>query len=625
MKKNLLFVMACVLGLFGTVNAQEPEQPKADSTYLLCERFENYEVGDKIAEKGADYWTTWSGTEGGSEDGVIAADTAGNKYAHFKKGNDQVIFLGDYSLGCYEVEYDMYIPKGKSAYFNLLHDFCGASSTWAMESYLHMTSVGNQSAGKGAINVADENIVGFECVYDAWTHLRFVVDIDRDTIEFYYTLPNAEEAKIVEWQWSQSGLQEGWINRHLDAMNFYPSIATSEFYVDNITVKKVSGETAPKLSIESDIKAGAMVDDVASIEITFENTGTSVADYAAWIDYGVSESGNQVTFVNYDNDLSDSTTVVGMSFEEPTLVEIGAMYPASSYSSSVAGTRITHVSYPFTQISENSGLSILEGSDVVFRIYRQGYNGQPGECLASKTIPYSSLKAGEFAVAKLDEPVYLSGFDVWATVSFIQPVSTQSKPQMPLIFDGIAANTSPYGGFVRLDNVGPFFSMQEIFGKPYGNLHIRITCAGDPVLGGWAEIEQVDGTLMIGETATMNINFNTFGLEDGKTYEAKLVLSIDNVEELLETPLTLRIWGEDVEEVLSNSYNIYPNPTTGMVTVEGENINYVAVYNSLGQLVKVVKTQNNVVDMSAYENGVYFFNVVDNAGQNSVQRVVVAK
>ena len=62
-----------------------------------------------------------------------------------------------------------------------------------------------------------------------------------------------------------------------------------------------------------------------------------------------------------------------------------------------------------------------------------------------------------------------------------------------------------------------------------------------------------------------------------------------------------------------------------MVTVEGDNIDYVAVYNSVGQLVKVVKTQANVVDMSAYENGVYFFNVVDNAGQSSVQRVVVAK
>ena len=90
--------------------------------------------------------------------------------------------------------------------------------------------------------------------------------------------------------------------------------------------------------------------------------------------------------------------------------------------------------------------------------------------------------------------------------------------------------------------------------------------------------------------------------------------------------VTLNIVADDnVEEVLSNAYNIYPNPTSAQVTVEGENINYIAVYNSVGQLVKVVRTQNNVVDMSANENGVYFFNIVDNAGQSSVQRVVVAK
>jgi hypothetical protein len=59
--------------------------------------------------------------------------------------------------------------------------------------------------------------------------------------------------------------------------------------------------------------------------------------------------------------------------------------------------------------------------------------------------------------------------------------------------------------------------------------------------------------------------------------------------------------------------------------VEGENINYIAVYNSVGQLVSVVKNSNNIVDMSDYNNGVYYFNIVDNAGQSALQRVVVAK
>ena len=76
---------------------------------------------------------------------------------------------------------------------------------------------------------------------------------------------------------------------------------------------------------------------------------------------------------------------------------------------------------------------------------------------------------------------------------------------------------------------------------------------------------------------------------------------------LLENGLMkIEVISKDVEELLSNTYSIYPNPTKGMVTVEGENIDYIAVYNSVGQLVKVVITQSNVVDMSECENGVYF-------------------
>ena len=597
--------------------------------FLICERFENYEEGDKIAEKGAEYWTTWSAKEGGNEDGeVVVLD--GNKCAYFKSGNDQVIRLGGYTSGCYEVEFDVYVPDGKSGYYNFLHNFSGASSSWAMQGYLHMIDNGTTSkysAGHGSVHAGGVGVADLACIYDAWMHFRFVINIDSDVAEFYCTMPEAEETKVVVWQWSKDSYDEITSpNRKLDAINFYPPLATSEFYLDNLTLKSISGETTTEVTVAEEITASAMVDDLSSVEMTIENTGTSIIDYTAWIDYGVSESGSKVTFINYDNNISDNTIALGISgIAEPTTIEIGAMYPASAYANSVAGTKITHVSYPFVELVENGGYGIVEGSDIVFRIYGQGYNGQPGECLAEKAVPYSAIKSGEFLSAKLDEPVVLTGFNVWATVSFVQPVSTQENPQAPLVFDGMVENLAPYGDVIRLGNTGSFYLANELFQASYGNVHIRVTCSGNPVLGGWAELEKVDGIIPIGETATMNIKFNTFGLKYGETYEAKLILDVNNIDELFEIPLTLYIWGENVNEILSNAYNIYPNPTTAQVTVEGENISYIAVYNSVGQLVKVVNTQSNVVDMSANENGVYFFNIVDNAGQSSVQRVVVAK
>ena len=183
-----------------------------------------------------------------------------------------------------------------------------------------------------------------------------------------------------------------------------------------------------------------------------------------------------------------------------------------------------------------------------------------------------------------------------------------------------------YGDLCRQTSGTPFRSLTEFTqGEKFGNFHLMVLCMGDAVTGGWAELSKKDGTLGIGAKETIKINFTSIGLEEGKKYDAKIVFNTNTEEGVIELPLSLYVWGENVEEILSNTYNIYPNPTSAQVTVEGENINYIAVYNSVGQLVKVVKTQNNVVDMSANENGVYFFNIVNNAGQSSVQRVVVAK
>jgi hypothetical protein len=63
-----------------------------------------------------------------------------------------------------------------------------------------------------------------------------------------------------------------------------------------------------------------------------------------------------------------------------------------------------------------------------------------------------------------------------------------------------------------------------------------------------------------------------------------------------------------------------------MVTLEGENLSTVAIYNVAGQLLRVVKLDNmiNNIDMNV-ESGVYFFSIYDNDGNNSVQRVVITK
>ena len=597
---------------------------------LFKETFESYEAGQYIAKDGAAYWTTWSKKPGTAEDGVVA-EANGNKYGRLTYGNDQVLLLGDYKAGEFDLEFDIYIPDGKCAYYNILHDFNGGNSSWALQAYLQMTDdgQGNQSiaAGHGAVHAGGSNVADIPCVYDGWMHFRVHINANTDKAEYYYTMPNGEEVKAFEWQWSTDSFGEGLAGRGLDAMNFFPPSASSEYYIDNLMLKRIGGETAAIVTFSKDaIETNMDSDDINTVEFEVENIGNAIAEYVAWVDYGkgqLSSTSQPITYA-VDVETLSNAKPIGWPIEEGTLTyEIAALYPSTAYSNSLMGTYITDAAYFLgTFVNSESGDTIpaLEpGTDMIFRVYAQGLNGIPGEVLAEKVVPAEEIVA-DWNVITFDTPVALTGFDFYIAVEMTQCVNGY-----PLVLDGNKNNQTGYADLFRMSS-GAFRPLTEYAsGERFGSWYILLNCSGDPIQGGWAELDKKAGEIAVGGKETITVEFSTFGLNKGETYEASILFQTNTELGTIEIPVSLYVWGENVEEILSNTYNVYPNPTTGMVTVEGENINYIAVYNSVGQLVKVVKTQNNVVDMSAYENGVYFFNIVDNASQSSVQRVVVAK
>ena len=81
-------------------------------------------------------------------------------------------------------------------------------------------------------------------------------------------------------------------------------------------------------------------------------------------------------------------------------------------------------------------------------------------------------------------------------------------------------------------------------------------------------------------------------------------------------------WYDGIAEN-GSSYEIYPNPTNGNITVSGANINMVEVYNLCGQKVASVNGSQNVnVDMSSLNSGVYMVKVIENNGNSTVNKVV---
>ncbi|MCD4679269.1 MAG: hypothetical protein K8S00_02660, partial [Bacteroidales bacterium] len=88
--------------------------------------FESYTTGGYIAEQNPEWWTTWSGTTGGGEDGMISEDVAmsGSKSVLIDEvggATDLLWLLGDKVSGAFDVSFYMYVPTGYCGYYNFQH------------------------------------------------------------------------------------------------------------------------------------------------------------------------------------------------------------------------------------------------------------------------------------------------------------------------------------------------------------------------------------------------------------------------------------------------------------------------------------------------------------------------
>lgn len=603
----------------------------ADDQVLIDDDFEAYPLGGKIAQSaqaaGNDWWTTWTNAPGGNEDGVIA-EAGGTQCGYISGANDNVLLLGGQESGVYDLEFALYCEEGKYGYFNILHEFNGSGSTWAMQAYLNATNDGSTgsttySVGHGTVHAGANGNGDIPAVVNEWMFIRVHVDCDADVAELFYRseTTQVEEISIVSWQWSLDSFGENTVGRKMDAMDFYaPHSTLGCYYLDNFRYTRIGQATAPVIEFDTDeIEAWVAEDEAEQVVINISNEeGTSIADWTGWIDFGAGQGGSTTPVqINYDDEIIENTSLVGFNIEEPTLYEVAAMFPGSQYASSAMGANLVSVQY--FMVESTSGFGIENGTPITFRVYGQGLNGQPGEVLAEKVVPYSQINHEDWTVATFDTPVTLTGYNVWISAEFTQAVDGYA-----IVFDG--ASYQPYSGYFRANGGGAFSSLgPDNMNDDYGCLRLRATVQGAVVPATWATLSKPEGSLPIGATDEVTVNLNTIGLSAGENMTADIIFKTNDPEnEEVIIPLTLHVDTDAVIENAEGAYNVYPNPTTGVVRVEGENISAISIYNAAGQLVNVVRaSENTTVDMSVYGAGVYFFNIIDSANNTTVQRVVV--
>ena len=82
---------------------------------------------------------------------------------------------------------------------------------------------------------------------------------------------------------------------------------------------------------------------------------------------------------------------------------------------------------------------------------------------------------------------------------------------------------------------------------------------------------------------------------------------------------------DNVNEIIANDINIYPNPAKDYVKVQADNrISAVKVYNCLGMMVEEIEVNANEaeINISGYNRGIYFFNI-ETANGNLVKKVII--
>ena len=586
-KLSLLFAMIAFLA--GNVFAQ---------AVVLQDDFEAYTVFNKIALEaqaaGNDFWTTWSGTVGAAEDGVVA-ELNGSKCGHFTYGNDQVLLLGGMISSRYEVQFDMYVPAGKDAYVNVLHVYNGSGSSWATEVYFNHSDNGTAIETDGAWT-------NFTFPFDTWFTVKFDFDLDNDVAKYYI-----DGNEIHTWVFSTNA-SGGAGQRKLDAVDFYPptSAAVSEYYVDNIIMTRIGEISTPSLVITPDVIDETLeLDDAISVPVTIDNTGSGIGDWYAWLDFGHGGEGTDAATLEYH------TGSVGSNIGSSSAVtrEMGMRLPGSVYGSAAMGLKITKVKY---MIGENYGAA--DGT-YTFRVYGPGANNQPGDVLAVKSVTTSTL--GTWIETSFDEDVYLTGQTVWVTVGL-----NQNAEEYPLTMDDGTYAQASDGNWLSTQGGEFDHCWQDSF---KGAWLITVECEGELIPGSWATLSAYEGSVLGHETETVTLTLNSFNYEAG-VYESVLYIRTnDEGNPEVQIPVTMTAGEVGVMETSENVYSIYPNPTSGVVAVDGENINVISIYNAAGQLVNIVRVNgdNATVDMSSFGAGVYYFNVIDNANNTTVQRVVV--
>ena len=279
-----------------------------NSAYL-CEDFESYDVTMPLGPQ-SDDWSTWSGNEGGAEDGVVSTAYAKSGSQSMKiQGTaggggpqDVILWLDDQTTGRYRIRFDIYIPAGGGAYYNIQHDFDGANSIyeWASQITFFPSGLAQLDAGNAGDAIAAYN-------HDEWLRVDQIIDMDADT-----TSISLAGKYLHSWRFSNEAVSPNTGLNQLAAIDFFPIDPTHHFYIDDVFVEQLPDCSLDPSAIICDDMEAYTADEAVGPQSSFWSTW-SIADGGAedgTVSTAYAASGNNSILIGNDGSV-DATVHLG--------------------------------------------------------------------------------------------------------------------------------------------------------------------------------------------------------------------------------------------------------------------------------------------------------------------------
>lgn len=608
MKKTLLFLFA--FGILYSLSAQ----------VIVTENFDSYTVGDHLAQTAGAPWTTWSGTTGAAEDPLISAtqsSSAANSVYISTTSNDLVLDLGDSITGRYKINFKIFVETGKVAYFNILNDFAGSNSIWAMQAYFRTNGYVSVDAGGALVDSTTYTI-------NDWTDIIFVIDVDDDFATMY-----VDSVELVSWVFSSGSYGDGTTHK-LSAMNFFgwnDGAINPGYYIDDITVEKV---TPP----ESPMNLAAVVTG-NDINVTWDAPSSGTPDsYSLVRNNTVIASG--LTLLTYDDNslYPQDYTYVAKAF-----------YDLDGYSASSNDTTVTvdgGVDRDLVLLEIITGTwcyycpgaamgaedMIDNGKDVAVIEYHSGDSYETSNITTRNNfynpsgIPFSAIDGilnitgGNHTTSLY--PSYLSFYDQRIDVPSVEIIYFDIVPTGP---DHFTANIS-----VKQEN-GYFASGLKLFTALtesnipeswQGQTELHFVCRDMYPNGNGTALD-----FSTSDSLNFSFDFSTTGYVLDNCEFVAFIQHTPSWEVVQAGKIDLSTYvGINNEEI--NNVQIYPNPASDYIRLIGEGNGYYEIINIAGQLVLSgeITKEEQLINISMLDKGVYMVKAHNSSGI-STTRVVI--